>query len=279
VAGRGLRAHTASDSVHRQLSLSLSLSLSHLSTGRAAISPNSCACAISSAVSSGGGARVGVVTVVVVVTVAPAAPAVVLSKAPPLRQVLLLHGRVFILHSTHVRCVSTFLDKNRRYIGKSQPKRPPKRTPRTPHRSTCRRSCRGSSPRRAAAHTPPHTTGRRRAVPAGRESGREGGQRRRGQGSVRARVEIMGSPKCRIVGKSQPVLIMIGPVIFTRISDKNRCGIGESQPTAAPGGLGGQTARVPSAARTGCPSSSAGTMSSGSARPSGAAARCVCARQ
>jgi hypothetical protein len=32
-----------------------------------------------------------------------------------------------------VRCVSIFLDKNRRYIGKSQPKRPPKRTQRTPH--------------------------------------------------------------------------------------------------------------------------------------------------
>jgi hypothetical protein len=32
-----------------------------------------------------------------------------------------------------VRCVSIFRDKNRRYIGKSQPKRPPKRTQRTPH--------------------------------------------------------------------------------------------------------------------------------------------------
>eukprot|EP01047_Picozoa_sp_COSAG01_P074873 COSAG01_NODE_12651_length_1704_cov_1.047352_1_plen_144_part_10 len=30
---------------------------------------------------------------------------------------------------TRGRCVSIFLDKNRRYIGKSQPKRPPKRTP------------------------------------------------------------------------------------------------------------------------------------------------------
>eukprot|EP01047_Picozoa_sp_COSAG01_P033404 COSAG01_NODE_2456_length_7666_cov_451.127660_4_plen_197_part_00 len=34
---------------------------------------------------------------------------------------------------TRVRCVSTFLDKNRRYIGKSQPQRPPERTQRTPH--------------------------------------------------------------------------------------------------------------------------------------------------
>jgi hypothetical protein len=32
-----------------------------------------------------------------------------------------------------VRCISTVLDKNRRYMGTSQSKRPPKRTPRTPH--------------------------------------------------------------------------------------------------------------------------------------------------
>jgi hypothetical protein len=30
------------------------------------------------------------------------------------------------------------------------------------------------------------------------------------------RVEIMGSQKCRIVGKSQPVLMMSNPMIFTR---------------------------------------------------------------
>jgi hypothetical protein len=30
------------------------------------------------------------------------------------------------------------------------------------------------------------------------------------------RVEIMGSQKCGIVGKSQPVLIMSHPIIFTR---------------------------------------------------------------
>jgi hypothetical protein len=34
--------------------------------------------------------------------------------------------------------------------------------------------------------------------------------------AVRVRVEIMGSPKCGRVGKSQPVLIMIHPIIFTR---------------------------------------------------------------
>ena len=33
---------------------------------------------------------------------------------------------------------------------------------------------------------------------------------------VALRVEIMGSQKCRIVGKSQPALIMINPIIFTR---------------------------------------------------------------
>jgi hypothetical protein len=33
---------------------------------------------------------------------------------------------------------------------------------------------------------------------------------------IRVRVEIMGSQQCRIVGKSQLVLIMIDPVIFTR---------------------------------------------------------------
>eukprot|EP01047_Picozoa_sp_COSAG01_P011636 COSAG01_NODE_511_length_16061_cov_15.815875_9_plen_43_part_00 len=33
---------------------------------------------------------------------------------------------------------------------------------------------------------------------------------------VRVRVEIMGSPKCGIVGKSQSVLVMIDPMIFTR---------------------------------------------------------------
>jgi hypothetical protein len=34
--------------------------------------------------------------------------------------------------------------------------------------------------------------------------------------SVRVRVEIMGSQKSRIVGKSQSVLMMINPIIFTR---------------------------------------------------------------
>jgi hypothetical protein len=33
---------------------------------------------------------------------------------------------------------------------------------------------------------------------------------------LRVRVETMGSQKCRIVGKSQSVLIMINPIIFTR---------------------------------------------------------------
>jgi hypothetical protein len=33
---------------------------------------------------------------------------------------------------------------------------------------------------------------------------------------VRVRVEIMGSPECRIVGRSQSVLIMSNPIICTR---------------------------------------------------------------
>jgi hypothetical protein len=33
---------------------------------------------------------------------------------------------------------------------------------------------------------------------------------------VRVRVEIMGAPKCRHVGESQPVLMMINPMTFTR---------------------------------------------------------------
>eukprot|EP01047_Picozoa_sp_COSAG01_P031639 COSAG01_NODE_2253_length_8073_cov_14.930524_5_plen_188_part_00 len=45
-------------------------------------------------------------------------------------------GTVAVGPSTRVRCVSIFLDGNRRYIGKSQTKRPPKRTRRTPHRPT-----------------------------------------------------------------------------------------------------------------------------------------------
>jgi hypothetical protein len=35
-------------------------------------------------------------------------------------------------------------------------------------------------------------------------------------GGVRVRVEIMGSQTCGIVGKSQPVLMMINAIIFTR---------------------------------------------------------------
>jgi hypothetical protein len=33
---------------------------------------------------------------------------------------------------------------------------------------------------------------------------------------IRVRVEIVGAQKCRIVGKSQSVLIMVNPIIFTR---------------------------------------------------------------
>jgi hypothetical protein len=40
--------------------------------------------------------------------------------------------------------------------------------------------------------------------------------------SLRVRVEIMGSQKCGIVGKSQSVLVMINPMIFTRTRTPER---------------------------------------------------------
>ena len=43
---------------------------------------------------------------------------------------------------------------------------------------------------------------------------------------LRVRGEIMGSQKCRTVGKSQPVLMMIDPIISTRTRiaiEANKC--------------------------------------------------------
>jgi hypothetical protein len=40
---------------------------------------------------------------------------------------------------------------------------------------------------------------------------------------IRVRGEIMGSQKCRIVGKSQPVLIMINPIISPATRICPRC--------------------------------------------------------
>jgi hypothetical protein len=58
--------------------------------------------------------------------------------------------------TTRVRCVSIFLDKNRRYIGKSQSKRPPKRTQRTPHQPApaTRAPDRGARSAAACRHHP-----------------------------------------------------------------------------------------------------------------------------
>jgi hypothetical protein len=42
--------------------------------------------------------------------------------------------------------------------------------------------------------------------------------------AIRVRVEIMGSHKCRIVGKYQSVAIMIDAIIFTRARSTVRCG-------------------------------------------------------
>eukprot|EP01047_Picozoa_sp_COSAG01_P047897 COSAG01_NODE_4618_length_4876_cov_8.446305_3_plen_174_part_00 len=58
-------------------------------------------------------------------------------------------------------------------------------------------------------------------------------------GCVLVRVEILGAPKCRNVGESQSVLIMIDPIIFTRTrSHADTCspqyvGIGELIPATA----------------------------------------------
>jgi hypothetical protein len=59
-------------------------------------------------------------------------------------------------------------------------------------------------PRRKALLAVPHLRQQREpSLPAGRAR-------------IRVRVEIMGSQKSGIVGKSQPVLMMINPMIFTR---------------------------------------------------------------
>jgi hypothetical protein len=51
-----------------------------------------------------------------------------------------------------------------------------------------------------------------------------------GTGVVQVQVATMGSQKCRIVGKSQPVLIMTNPMIATRTRrDLSQTGTGRSQ--------------------------------------------------
>jgi hypothetical protein len=50
---------------------------------------------------------------------------------------------------------------------------------------------------------------------------------------IRVRLEIMGSQQCRIVGKSQPVLIMINPIIFTRTRISVRGGAESASPVVA----------------------------------------------
>eukprot|EP01047_Picozoa_sp_COSAG01_P108796 COSAG01_NODE_37702_length_500_cov_0.411471_1_plen_99_part_10 len=52
------------------------------------------------------------------------------------------HDRARLLPPGRGRCVSMFLDRNRRHIGESQPERPPKQTQRPPHRP-CSMSQRG----------------------------------------------------------------------------------------------------------------------------------------
>jgi hypothetical protein len=63
---------------------------------------------------------------------------------------------------TRVRCVSIFLDKNRRYIGKSQSERPPERTQRTPHLLRLHLLDRHLPPAVAGVAPPQHLPGRLR---------------------------------------------------------------------------------------------------------------------
>jgi hypothetical protein len=76
------------------------------------------------------------------------------------------------VHSTATRdrCVSIILDKNRRYIGKSQSKRPPKRTQRTPHPpgspAASSRPVRGGTPAAAAPCASPAAAAAPRPAPA-----------------------------------------------------------------------------------------------------------------
>jgi hypothetical protein len=65
---------------------------------------------------------------------------------------------------------------------------------------------------------------------------------------LRVRVEIIGSPKCRIVGESQSVLMMINPIIFTRTRSPRRVHtlLGRGAGAAwLHGGLGRSGARTP----------------------------------
>jgi hypothetical protein len=74
-----------------------------------------------------------------------------------------------------------------------------------PGHGGCDRAAAGSAPRAA-----PHTAGRSEADAALRKANRCG------LVMVRVRVEIMGSPRCRIVGRSQSVVAMIVPIIYAR---------------------------------------------------------------
>eukprot|EP01047_Picozoa_sp_COSAG01_P006555 COSAG01_NODE_239_length_20670_cov_28.609790_4_plen_320_part_00 len=82
---------------------------------------------------------------------------------------------------------------------------PPSTLAIAPGHGGCDRAAAGSAPRAA-----PHTAGRSEADAALRKANRCG------LVMVRVRVEIMGSPRCRIVGRSQSVVAMIVPIIYAR---------------------------------------------------------------
>jgi hypothetical protein len=65
---------------------------------------------------------------------------------------------------------------------------------------SCRGPCHGRQPTRTGS-----------SLSGGNRAG--GGW---GSSFIRVRVEMTGSPKCGTIGKSQSVLMMINPIIFTR---------------------------------------------------------------
>jgi hypothetical protein len=68
----------------------------------------------------------------------------------------------------------------------------------------------------------------------------------------RVQVEIMGSQKYGIVGKSQPVLIVINPIIFTRPPAPPGCSTSAGCAASAAAAPPGATATTVATSRRGC---------------------------
>jgi hypothetical protein len=143
--------------------------------------------------------------------------------------------------STRVRCVLIFLDKNRRYIGKSQSKRPPIRTQRAPHQLADRRPrlpCR-RLPARGHQDVGRHHVGLLRAQRAGPDLDLELGTARQRQGvqtprQARARCRRR-PPKHQLVAAPQVAGIHTpGPASVSIFLDKNIRFRGKSQSKRPP---------------------------------------------